>query len=407
VRILAVVIAGGRGTRLYPLTKYRSKPAIPFGGRYRIIDFVLSNLVNSGIHSIYVLTQFKSQSLSEHLASGWHFGGILSDYFVTPVPAQMQIDGSWYKGTADAVFQNLHLIEEFRPDLVAVFGADHVYRMDVRKMVEFHRARGADLTVAALPVPIEYATEFGIIEVDSRWKMVNFVEKPKRPTHIPGDNAHALCSLGNYLVDPRALVEELRADSTRDSEHDFGRSIIPAMLGRREVHVYDFRQNRIPEPKKGEEHSYWRDIGTIESYFEANMDLKAVDPVFNLYNMVWPIRTSPSGLPPAKFVFDEEKRRGVAIDSLLSEGCIVSGGYVRDSILGRSVFVHSYARVEESIIFHDVDIGRHCQIRRAIIDSMVKVPPRTRIGYDLEEDGKRFRVSDQGIVVVPKTFDDW
>jgi glucose-1-phosphate adenylyltransferase len=407
VRILAIVIAGGMGTRLYPLTKYRSKPAIPFGGRYRIIDFVLSNLVNSGIHSIYVLTQFKSQSLNEHLMSGWHFGGILSDYFVTPVPAQMQIDGSWYKGTADAVFQNLHLVEEFRPDYVAVFGADHVYRMDVRKMVEFHRARNADLTVAALPVPIEQASSLGIIQVDSRWKMVRFEEKPLNPVAIPGDSTHALCSLGNYVLNPQVLIDELKSDSTRDSEHDFGRSIIPSLLGRREVHVYDFRQNRIPEPKKGEEHSYWRDIGTIESYFEANMDLREVDPSFNLYNMSWPIKTAWSGLPPAKFVFDDAKRRGAAIDSLVSEGCIISGGFVRESILGRSVFVHSYARVEESIIFHDVDIGRNCRIRRAIVDSMVKVPPGTRIGYDPEEDARRFTVSDQGIAVVPKTFAEW
>ncbi|MFQ6102897.1 MAG: glucose-1-phosphate adenylyltransferase [Candidatus Glassbacteria bacterium] len=407
MRILAIVMAGGRGTRLYPLTKYRSKPAVHFGGKYRIIDFVLSNLVNSGIHSVYVLTQFKSQSLNEHLSEGWQFGSILRDYFVTPVPAQMQVNGSWYRGNADAVFQNLHLIESFNPDLVAIFSADHVYRMDVRRMVDFHISRNADLTVVALPVPLDEASNFGIMEVDSRWKMVKFEEKPKHPTPIPGEPGLALSSLGNYIINTQVIVEELKLDSTLDSEHDFGRSIIPSMIGRRDIHVYDFRKNRIPAPAKGEEHSYWRDIGTIKSYYEANMELKMVDPHFNLYNQAWPIKTAPSGFPPAKFIFDEEGRRGIAINSLVSEGCIVSGGYVRDSILGRNVFIHSYARVEESIIFHHVDVGRHCQIRRAIVDSMVRIPPGTRVGYDLDEDSKRFHVSEDGTVVIPRQYNDW
>jgi glucose-1-phosphate adenylyltransferase len=401
LRVLAFVLAGGKGTRLYPLTKERAKPAVPFGGKYRIIDFVLSNLVNSGIYSIYVLTQFRSQSLLQHLRDGWQFGGVLSQYFIIPVPAQMRSPGgTWYQGTADAIYQNINLIEQSNPDVVAIFGADHVYRMNIREMIEFHHERGAEATVAAIPVPKKMAAEFGVIEAESDGRITGFYEKKADAPTMPGDPERVYASMGNYIFSTRALLRELERDAAdEESTHDFGRDILPSMVGRCALYAYNFETNRIPGEPPGKP-NYWRDVGTIEAYYEANMDLRAVDPALNLYNRQWPLRTASYATPPAKFVFDEEGRRGQAIDSIVSGGSILAGGTVRNSVIGRGVRIHSGALVEDSIIFDNCDIGRRARIRRAILDKNVHVPPDTRIGYDLEEDRKRYHVTDSGIVVV-------
>jgi glucose-1-phosphate adenylyltransferase len=404
-RILGMIMAGGKGVRLYPLTRERSKPAVPIGGKYRIIDFVLSSFINSEIYSIYVLVQFKSQSLQDHLREGWQFSGLLKDHFITTVPAQQRTSGSWYKGTADAIYQNLHLVRNSKASVVAIFGADHIYKMNIQQMVNYHYRRAACATVAALPVPAEKAHQFGVIEVDRDWRMVGFEEKPDEPKTLPGQPGLCLISLGNYLFRTDVLIEELERDAERDSEHDFGRSILPEICRRRNVYVYDFRKNSIPESLKGEEPSYWRDIGTIEEYYEANMDLKNIDPAFNLYNRSWPVHTVSYGDPPAKFIFDEEERRGVAIDSIVSEGCIISGGVVKDSVLGRNVQVHSYSMVQNSILMSGVSIGRRCRLNRVIIDKNIRVPPGTTIGLDPELDAKRFHVTETGIVVIPVDYE--
>jgi len=395
-------MAGGQGTRLHPLTRDRAKPAVPFGGKYRIIDFVLSNLVNSGIYAIYVLVQWRSQSLIEHLKDGWQFGGMLPDHFVIPVPAQMRMGELWYQGTADAIFQNLNLIDDTKPDLVAVFGADHIYRMDIQQMIEFHVDRKAAVTVATLPVAVDEANQFGIVQVDSGLRVSGFVEKPDNPPQMPGAPGRSLASMGNYLFSPEVLREALIEDSIReDSNHDFGRDLIPALIDRVPVYAYNFMTNRI----RGDSEvnlSYWRDVGTLDTYYEANMDLRDARPHLNLYNPLWPLRTAYYDQPPAKFVFDENGRRGLALHSVISEGCIVSGGAIRNSVLGRSVFVHSYSLVEDSVIMDYAEIGRHAKIRRAIIDKNVYVPEGEEIGYDLERDRQRFFVTDSGLVVIPK-----
>ena len=403
MEVLGIVLAGGKGERLEPLTQDRAKPAVSFGGKYRIVDFVLSNLVNSSIYSIYVLTQFKSQSLMEHLQEAWQISDIFGDRFATPVPAQMRTGAEWYQGTADAVYQNLYLIQRHKPKVVAVFGADHVYRMNIRQMVEEHKARGAAVTIAVLPVKIEEASEFGVVEVDDQWNMIGFAEKPARPKSIPGDPAHALVSMGNYLFETDCLHEALNRDADhQDSTHDFARDIVPSLLGSKKLYAYDFRKNRIPHPLKGEELSYWRDVGTIRAYYEANMDLRGVDPMLNLYNRSWPIRTVGYGDPPAKFVFDEEGRRGYAVNSIVSEGTIISGSLVRGSVIGRNVRIHSYCLIEDSIIMDWVQIGRGCKIRRTIIDKHNFIPPESEIGYNGERDRERYHVDDDGIVVVPR-----
>ncbi len=402
MRTLALVMAGGQGTRLHPLTRDRAKPAVPFGGKYRIIDFVLSNLINSGIYAIYVLVQWRSQSLIEHLKDGWQFGGMLPDHFVIPVPAQMRMGETWYQGTADAIFQNLNLIDDTKPDLVAVFGADHIYRMDIQQMIEFHMDRKAAVTVATLPVPVEEADQFGIIEVDSGLRVAGFEEKPKNANPMPGAPGRALASMGNYLFNPEVLREALIEDSIKEnSHHDFGRDVIPGLIDRVPIYAYNFMTNRI----RGDSEvnlSYWRDVGTLDTYYEANMDLRDALPHLNLYNPYWPLRTAYYDQPPAKFVFDENGRRGLALHSVISEGCIVSGGAIRNSVLGRSVLVHSYSHVEDSVIMDYAEIGRHAKIRRAIIDKNVYVPEGEEIGYDLERDRQRFFVTDSGLVVIPK-----
>lgn len=400
LRVLAFVLAGGKGTRLYPLTKERAKPAVPFGGKYRIVDFVLSNLINSGIYSIYVLVQFKSQSLLQHLRDGWQFAGLLKNQFIIPVPAQMRTPGeTWYQGTADAIYQNINLIEQTDPHIVVIFGADHIYRMNIREMVEFHQHKGADVTVASFPVDRRLASEFGVIETGADGRIAGFHEKRGDAPTIPGDPERIYASMGNYAFSTRVLLRELYADARNEqSSHDFGRDILPAMVRSSQMFAYDFQSNAIPgEPPN---QAYWRDVGTIDSYYEANMDLRSVNPALNLYNRQWPLITAGYSDPPVKFVFDEEGRRGQAINSVVAGGAILSGGVVRDSVLGRDVRVHSGALVEDSILFDGCDIGRRAKIRKAILDKNVHVPEDAVIGYDLETDRRSHHVTESGIVVV-------
>jgi len=399
--VLGIVLAGGKGTRLFPLTKERAKPAVPFGGKYRVVDFVLSNFINSGIYSIYVLTQFKSQSLLQHLSEGWQFGSLLKNQFLIPVPAQMRSPGeTWYRGTADAIYQNVNLIEQSDPHLVTIFGADHIYRMNIRSMVEYHEQKRADVTVAAIPVDRRLATEFGVIEMARDGHIVGFHEKRADAPAIPGDPTRVYASMGNYIFSARALLRELHADAARpDSSHDFGRDILPSLIQRAHVFAYDFQTNEIP----GEDPSaatYWRDVGTLDAYYEANMDLRSVSPSLNLYNREWPVRTASYADPPAKFTFDDEDRRGHAIDSIVSGGCILAGGTVRNSVLSRWVRVESGALVEDSVILDNCEIGRDAKIRRAILDKNVRVSKGLSIGYDLDQDRKVHHVTESGIVVV-------
>ena len=401
IYVLGIVLAGGRGERLYPLTADRAKPAVPFGGCYRIVDFVLSNFVNSGILSVYVLTQFKAQSLLEHLDKGWRTTDFLGEHFITPVPAQMRMGEDWYQGTADSVYQNLYLIERHRPRLVAVFGADHIYRMNIRQMIDEHQKKNADVTVAALPVRLDEATQFGVIGVDPDWRIGGFDEKPSQPKSIPGEPNAALVSMGNYLFNAETLVEALSEDAKdQSSKHDFGRNILPALINNKRIYAYDFRKNRVPSTQKGEEPSYWRDLGTIEAYYEANMDLCSVDPSFNLYNRSWPLRTTDFGDPPAKFVFNWHDRTGMAVDSIVAQGTIISGSAVKSCVVGRNVRIHSYSQIEDSVIMDCVEIGRGCKIRRAIIDKSNVIPPGSEIGYSPERDREHYFVSESGIVVM-------
>jgi glucose-1-phosphate adenylyltransferase len=401
IRVLGIVLAGGKGTRLSPLTKERAKPAVPFGGKYRIIDFVLSNFINSGIYSVYVLTQFRSQSLLQHLSEGWQFGGLLKNQFVIPVPAQMRSPGeTWYQGTADAIYQNINLVEQADPRVVAIFGGDHIYRMNIASMVEYHIHKNAEITVAAIPVPKKEAAEFGVIGTSEDGHILAFHEKnPEAPT-MPGDPMRVHASMGNYTFSTRTLLHLLHEDAANpNSSHDFGRDILPKLAGHSDIYAYDFQTNRIPG-ELPDAVPYWRDVGTLDAYYEANMDLRSVDPSLNLYNRQWPVRTTSYSGPPAKFTFDEEVRRGQAIDSIVSEGCILSGGMVRRSVLGRNVRVHAAALVEDSVVMDNCDIGRRARIRRAILDKNVRVPEDACIGYDLEHDRKFHFVTQSGIVVV-------
>lgn len=403
MKILGMIMAGGEGSRLFPLTQDRAKPAVPFGGKYRLIDFVLSNFVNSKIYSIYVLTQFKSQSLAEHLQDAWRFGSILQDHFIWPVPAQKRTGESWYQGTADAIYQNINLIEDRDYDLIAVFGADHIYRMDISQMVDFHMSNQADVTVSAIPVPINDAKQFGVIRVDDTNRIVGFQEKPDHPECIPGKPQLAFASMGNYIFNRKFLLDVLFQDAKApDSSHDFGKDILPASFEDHRMFAYDFATNRVPGITQ-EEIGYWRDVGTIASFWEANMDLRNIKPVFNLYNRKWPIKTASLGLPPAKFVFNQDGRRGQAVNSLVAEGCIISGGVVQDSVLGREVFVDSGSAIINSLIMDRVQIGPNCKINLCIIDKDVIIPPNTTIGYNLDEDKKRFHVDpESNIIVIPK-----
>ena len=402
--VLTMILAGGEGTRLYPLTRDRAKPAVPFGGRFRIIDFALNNFVNSGFLKIKVLTQFKSDSLNVHLSKAWRLSPNL-DQFVDAVPAQMRTGRHWYRGTADAVYQNLNLIFDEVPEYVCVFGGDHIYQMDIRQMLAFHLEKDADVTIAAVPMPASESMHFGVIEVDPDWWITGFEEKPKIGKTIPNQPDKILASMGNYIFKRKTLISVLEEDAAlQDSAHDFGKTILTKLHHTERVFAYNFLHNEIPGAEE-KERGYWRDVGTIDSYYHANMDLIAVDPVFNLYNYRWPLRTVHYDYPAAKFVFaDYDKdRAGVATDSMVSEGCIISGGRVDRSILSPRVMIHSYSSVEDSILMHGVDVGRYAKLRKAIIDKGVKIPRGCKIGYDEEDDRARgFHISESGVVIVPK-----
>ena len=401
---LVMILAGGEGKRLYPLTKDRAKPAVPFGGRYRIIDFVLNNFINSGFFKIKVLTQYKSDSLNKHITRGWALSPFLNQY-VDLAPAQMRTGSDWYRGTADAIYQNVFHITDEDPDYVCIFGGDHIYKMDVSQMLDYHKEKNADLTISAIPIPIEEAHEFGIIEVDDDWKLINFVEKPKdKPKSIPGNPNMCLASMGNYIFDKTSLVKALEEDEKiENSSHDFGKNVIPMMLeeGKR-IYVYNFNDNSFPG-MTDTERGYWMDVGSIDAYWQANMDLLDYDPELNLYSKDWPLRTFNYNYPPAKFIWEEGERVGMATNSMVSEGCIVSGAGLSRCILSPKVKVNSFSQISESILMENVEIGRHSKIKKANIYKNVIVPPNTRIGFNREEDEKRgFHVSPNGVTVVPK-----
>ncbi len=400
--VLSMVLAGGMGERLFPLTRDRAKPAVPFGGRYRIIDFVLNNLLNSGLRKVKVLTQFKSNSLIEHIIRTWRLTFDIGE-FVDPVPAQMRRGPHWFRGTADAVYQNLDLIFDEEPQQVCVFGGDHIYTMDVNPMLVGHQEGGVDLTIAALPVPLAEASRFGVLEVDAEGRVVGFEEKPKEPREMPGQPGFALASMGNYVFRANILIDVLESDALQDTSHDFGKTIIPSLLkGGAQVYAYDFSENRVPGAE--DLPPYWRDVGTVESYWEASMDLISVSPPLNLYNHKWPIKSHSPQLPPAKFVFADSvsQRMGLATDSMVAAGCIISGGTIHRSLLFPRVRVNSFSHIEECVLMDGVEVGRHARLKRVIADKGVKIPSRIEIGFDEEEDRRRFHVSDGGVVVLPK-----
>ncbi len=406
--VLVMILAGGKGTRLRPLTTERAKPAVPFGGRYRIIDFVLSNFVNSGLYQIKVLTQYKSDSLNIHLSRGWRLDEFLGHY-VDTVPAQQRRGPHWFAGSADAVYQSLNHIEDADPEDICVFGADHIYHMDVRQMVRFHRDVRADLTVAAIPVPIDEGFQFGILQVDDDYRILGFEEKPDDPKPLPDNPDYCLASMGNYIFRANSLVSQVRRDAENpDSDHDFGKNIVSHMVDDPDTrtYVYDFSKNTIPGQANIDETNYWRDVGTIKAYWEASMDLVSVNPEFDLYNSRWPIRSHYEHFPPAKFVHDDPdaNRVGSAVDSIVAEGCIVSGGTIRNSVLFPRCRINSFSSIEDSILFQGVEVGRRARIRRTIIDKDVAIPPDTIVGYDRDEDERRFTVSEEGIVVIPKGY---
>jgi glucose-1-phosphate adenylyltransferase len=400
--VLTMVLAGGEGKRLAPLTLDRAKPAVPFGGNYRLIDFALSNLVNAGYRKIVVLTQYKSHSLDRHLATTWALSPLLGNY-VTPVPAQMRRGPRWFAGSADAIYQNFNLLNDERPDYVIVFGADHIYRMDVRQMVDQHVASGAGVTVAALRAPLDQADQFGVIETGPDGRTIAaFREKPADAVGLPGAPDQIYASMGNYVFTADVLRKVVAEDAQDDtSKHDVGGNLIPMLVERGEAEVYDFSGNEVPGATP-RDRGYWRDVGTLDAFWEAHMDLISVDPVFNLYNMEWPILTWHEPLPPAKFVFADPERMGHALDSMVCAGVVVSGGEVRRSVLAPAVHVHSHATIEDSVLFPGVEVGRGAVIRRAILDKNVFVHPGAQIGVDLDADKERWTVSHDGVVVVGK-----
>ena len=403
-KILAIVLAGGEGKRLMPLTRDRAKPAVPFGGIYRLIDFALSNVVNSGYLKVVVLTQYKSHSLDKHVTKTWRMSTMLGNY-VAPVPAQQRVDKNWYLGSADAIFQSLNLLDDERPEIVVVVGADHVYRMDFSQMVQKHIETGAGLTVAAIRQPISLADQFGVIEVDpaDTRKIGAFREKPTDPVGLPDAPHEVLASMGNYVFTASKLVEAVTEDHDLEgSKHDMGGDIVPRFVRESDAYVYDFKDNDVPGATE-RDRGYWRDVGTMDSYYDAHMDLISVHPIFNLYNYDWPIYTTMAPLPPAKFVHGSGDRVGEALSSMVSPGVVVSGAQVNHSVLSAKVRVHSYATIADSVLLDDVEVGRYAVIRRAIIDKGVYVPEYCRIGVDHEHDRSRgFYVTEGGITVIGK-----
>jgi glucose-1-phosphate adenylyltransferase len=402
--VLAVILAGGKGSRLEPLTRDRAKPAVPFGGAYRIIDFTLSNCLNSGIRKMLLLTQYKAMSLDRHINLGWQ-GYLCRELgeFIDVVPPQQRIDEHWYQGTADAVYQNIYTIEKERPKFVVILAGDHIYKMNYARLIEHHIQNNADMTVGALPVPVaEAAYQFGVMEIDAENRVVGFEEKPAQPKSVPGNSNIALASMGIYVFTARFLFEQLCLDATRhNSQHDFGRNIIPSVIQQHRVFAFPFTdENRKKD-------AYWRDVGTLDAYYEANMDLVSVDPLLNMYDNEWPIRTYQPNLPPPKFVFAEKTpggRCGQALDTLVCAGTVVSGGRIEGSIVGGNSRINSYTTIEDSILFDGVNVGRHAKIRRAIIDKGVCIPQGIEIGYDRDLDLARgFTVTEKGITVIAKT----
>ena len=397
---LVILLAGGAGERLYPLTRDRAKPAVFFGGPYRIIDFTLSNCINSGLRRIFIATQYKSLSLNRHIRMGW---GIVSEElgeFVEILPPQKRVSEHWYQGTADAVYQNLYSIVQESPQQVIVLSGDHVYKMDYAKMLRVHKERGSSMTLAAIEVPAQEATRLGVLSVDENDRVTGFIEKPKEPPTIPGSSEFSLASMGIYIFDTDVLLQALEADAARSTSHDFGKDIIPALISELPTYAYRF----YDENKKASK--YWRDIGTLDAFYDANMDLCGVDPEFNLYDPEWPMRTYQPQAPPAKFVFAEKGRRcGEALDSIISPGCIISGSRVTGSVLCPNVRVHSYGVIEQCILMPGVRVGRHARIRRAIIDRDVLIPRGAVIGFNPGEDRKRHTVTDLGVVVVTEDDD--
>jgi len=392
---LALVLAGGRGSRLKQLTMWRAKPAVPFGGKFRIIDFPLSNCVNSGIRKVGILTQYKAHSLIQHIQRGWGFmRGELGE-FVELLPAQQRLETSWYAGTADAIYQNIDIIRTHNPEYVLILAGDHVYKMDYGPMLAAHVEAQADITVGCMEVPLDQAQGFGVMAVDGDNRIIEFAEKPEHPTPMPGSTELALASMGIYVFRTEVLINELLRDAdSPESLHDFGGDIIPDVIQRLNVSAYPFREG--PDGRR----AYWRDVGTVDAFWKANLELIGISPELNLYDRDWPIWTHLDQVPPAKFVFDDDGRRGMAVDSMIAGGCIVSGSSVRHSLLYRNVHVHSYCSIEDAVIFPEVQVGRRCVIRRAVIDKGCIIPPDTHIGVDAAEDAARFHLSEDGIVMV-------
>jgi glucose-1-phosphate adenylyltransferase len=395
---IALILAGGRGSRLKDLTNWRAKPAVPFGGKFRIIDFPLSNCINSGIRRIGVVTQYKAHSLIQHIQRGWGFLRGEFNEFVELLPAQQRVEEEWYKGTADAVFQNLDILRNMGSEYVLILAGDHIYKMDYGQMLAAHVRNKADMTVACLNVPIEEAVAFGVMGVDEQDRVIRFIEKSKTPDHLPGDPSQALASMGIYVFNSAFLYEQLIRDADDpNSSHDFGHDIIPHMISKYRVYAHRFADSCV---NSSEGKHYWRDVGTVDAYWEANMELTKVTPELNMYDSTWPIWTYQAQLPPAKFVFDSDDRRGKAVDSLVSGGCIISGACVSRSILFSDVYVHSYANIEDSIILPNVEIGRNVVLKKVVIDKGVRIPEGMQIGVNHDEDRKRFHVSEKGIVLV-------
>ena len=400
--VFGIVLAGGEGKRLMPLTLDRAKPAVPFGGVYRLIDFALSNLVNAGLYRIVVLTQYKSHSLDRHVTTTWRLSSLLGNY-VTPVPAQMRRGPYWFAGSADAIYQNLNLLYDERPEYVCVFGADHIYRMDPRQMFDQHAASGAAVTVAALRAPLSQADQFGVVEVAGDGRTIAaFREKPKDAAGLPDAPDQVFASMGNYVFRADALIDAVTEDAADESSaHDMGGNIVPMLVERGEAQVYDFSRNEVPGATD-RDRGYWRDVGTLDAYYDAHMDLISIHPIFNLYNRAWPILTWPDPLPPAKFVFDDDERRGQALDSMVCAGVVISGATVRRSVLSPDVRAHSNALVEDSVLMHSVEVGRNAIVRRAIVDKNVTIEPGAQVGIDPEADRERFAISAGGVAVIGK-----